>query len=144
VVEWAPECTEDELLVALFAVKRGLVARSGSVDPGAFPVLHHLAAGGPSRQGALAESLGLDASTISRHVRTLAADGMVDSARDPEDGRAAVLSIAEPGRRFLADHLRSRRATLSEATAHFTPEERAELVRLLNKLAAGLGEPKES
>lgn len=141
---WTPECTEDELLVALVMVKRAFVAQAALGDPGGFPVLHHLAVNGPSRQGTLAESLGLDASTISRHVRTMVDAGWVDTTRDPEDGRATLLSISERGMDHLADRLRSQRATLQAATAHFTPQERAELVRLLHELAAGLGEPKES
>ena len=66
-------------------------------DPGAFPVLHHLAVRGPSRQGPLADALGLDASTVSRHVRSLVADGWVEVARDPDDGRATVLTITARG-----------------------------------------------
>jgi DNA-binding MarR family transcriptional regulator len=141
---WAPECAEDELLVAFVAVKRGMQSQSMGADPGAFPVLHHLAARGPSRQGPLAEALGLDASTVSRHVRSLVADGLVDASRDPGDGRATVLSITEPGRQFLAERLRAHRATLQSATAGFTGQERADLVRLLHKLAAALGAAEET
>jgi DNA-binding MarR family transcriptional regulator len=141
---WQPECTEDELLVAFAAVKRGFQARVVGVDPGAFPVLHHLAATGPSRQGHLAEALGLDASTISRHVRTLVGEGLLEVARDPDDGRATVLTLTDAGRTFLVERLRMHRATLRAATDDFTPQERTELVRLLNKLAANLGGPEEN
>jgi predicted ArsR family transcriptional regulator len=91
-----------------------------------------------------AEALGLDASTVSRHVRSLVADGLVDASRDPGDGRATVLSITEPGRQFLAERLRAHRATLQSATAGFTGQERADLVRLLHKLAAALGAAEET
>ena len=137
---WAPECTEDELLVAFVQVKRGFQARSLGGDPGAFPVLHHLAAAGSSRQGPLAESLGLDASTVSRHVRALAQDGLVRAERDPDDGRATVLAVTGAGMQSLADRLQAHRRTLQEATAGFTPHERRELVRLLQKLADALHE----
>lgn len=141
---WVPECAEDELLVAISAVKRGFQANAVGVDPGAFPVLHHLAASGPSRQAALADALGLDASTVSRHVRALVDDGLLESSRDPDDGRATVLTITGPGMTFLIDRLRSHRATLQAATADFTPSERADLVRLLHKLAAALAAHKET
>jgi DNA-binding MarR family transcriptional regulator len=130
--------------MAFFAVKRAFQANAVGVDPGAFPVLHHLAASGPCRQGALAESLGLDASTVSRHARTLASSGLVVTARDPEDGRATVLSISDAGLAFLSERLRAHRTTLQAAIEDFTEQERAELVRLLSRLAAALGEPKES
>ena len=141
---WVPECTEDELLVAFVAVKRSLHATSVGMDPGAFPVLHHLASEGPSRQAPLAESLGLDASTVSRHVRTLVDEGLVDAMRDPRDGRATVLTLTDRGRESLIQRVRVNRAALQAATSDFTPQERAELVRLLHKLAAALGEHKET
>lgn len=141
---WTPECMEDELLLAFVAVKRGMLARDRGLDPGTFPALHHLAAAGPSRQGPLADALGVDASTVSRQVRSLVESGLVEASRDPLDGRATVLAVTDAGRAFLVEHLRSRRATLQAATADFTPHERADLVRLLNKLAAALAAPKEN
>ncbi len=140
---WAPECAEDALLLAFIQVKRGMQHRALGADPGAFPVLHHLAVAGPCRQGALAEALSLDASTVSRHVRTLVDDGRIVASRDPEDGRATVLALTDAGHDSLRDRLAAHRAMLQEATAGFTGDERNELVRLLGKLAAAL-EQKES
>lgn len=141
---WTPECAEDELLVALVSVKRALLAAGGARDPGVFPVLHQLAAFGPSRQAPLADALSLDASTVSRHVRALVSDGLVEAARDPADGRATVLQITGAGQAYLREHLRAHRRTLGAATSGFTAGERAELVRLLHKLAGALGHVKES
>ncbi len=141
---WRPSCTEDELLVVLVAVKRALQTSTAGVDPGAFPVLHHLAALGPARPGTLAEALGLDASTVSRHVRSLVEDGLIESARDPVDGRATVLSLNDAGQEYLAERLRRHREALRAATSAFTPHERGELVRLLRKFADALGDRKES
>jgi DNA-binding MarR family transcriptional regulator len=141
--QWAPECMEDELLLALVAVKRALLARDRTLDPGAFPALHHLVAFGPSRQGPLADALGVDASTVSRQVRSLVDARLVEASRDPSDGRATVLAVTAAGRTFLAEHLRARRATLQAATADLTADERAELVRLLTKLATALAATKE-
>ena len=81
---------------------------------------------------------------MSRHVRALLEDGLVVSARDPEDGRATVLDISDSGREFLAAHLTRSRQTLQAATASFTDAERVELVGLLQKLATSLADMKES
>ncbi len=137
---WVPECAEDELLVALVAVRRAMQASMAGADPGTFPVLHHLAATGPTRQGHLAEALGLDASTVSRHVRALVEDGLVQAERDPSDGRATVLSVAPAGERALVERLHRHREVLAVATSGFTAEERAELVRLLGKFADTLSQ----
>ena len=141
---WRPECAEDELLVALFALKRALATKNVGVDPGVYHVLHRLAASGPMRQGALAEQLGLDASTVSRHVRALVEDGLIDASRDPDDGRATVLAITSPGVERMASRLKAHRARLEAATSSFTSEERTELIRLLTRLAAALGDQEES
>ncbi|MGB7981859.1 MAG: MarR family winged helix-turn-helix transcriptional regulator [Candidatus Nanopelagicales bacterium] len=141
---WTPECTEDALLVAFIGVKRALRVASVGADPGTFPILHHLAASGPTRQGHLAEVLGLDASTVSRHVRVLIDEGHVLASRDPQDGRASVLTISASGLAHLAQRLHSHRETLAAATASFSPSERAELIRLLAKLAEHLNHLEET
>ena len=130
--------------MAIAAVKRGFQASAVGVEPGVFPVLHHLAATGASRQAALAEALGLDASTVSRHVRALVEQGLVETSRDPDDGRATVLTISTAGMVALRGRIRTHRETLRSATSDFTPSERSDLVRLLKKLAAALGAPKEN
>lgn len=141
---WTPECSEDALLVAFVAVKRGLQGSSVGVDPGSFPILHHLATSGPTRQGLLAEAVGLDASTVSRHVRALTDDGHVVAGRDPQDGRASVLTIAPSGMAHLTARLQSYQETLRAATASFTETERVELIRLLATLAENLNHLKET
>lgn len=140
---WRPQCAEDELLVALLALKRALQSTNVGTDPGVYHVLHRLAASGSMRSGALAEQLGLDASTVSRHVRALVDEGLVDATRDPDDRRATVLAITVPGRERMATRLKAHRARLEAATSTFTPHERAELIRLLTMLAAALGDHEE-
>lgn len=139
---WRPSCMEDELLIALVNVKRAFSQRSGgdglTVDPGLFPLLHHLAVAGRMRQGQLASAMRLDASTISRHVRSLARTGLIRAVRDDVDGRAVMLAITEAGRSALAADLLARRDVMAEGTQDFNAEERAELIRLLNKFTAAL------
>ncbi len=141
---WTPECVEDDLLVAFVSVRRGFQAAAVGGDPGRFPVLHYLAAAGPTRQGHLAEAIGLDASTVSRHVRTLLDEGLLEASRDQDDGRATVLSISPAGCDFLTDHVTRSRRVLQTAMASFSDAERAELVRLLRALADSLIHLKEN
>ncbi len=140
---WRPECPEDEVLVAFASAKRAFAVGS-SGDPGVFPVLHVLASSGASRQGAVAESLGLDASTISRHVRTLVRSGEVTATRDPDDRRATVLTITPAGRAHLVERIRRHRVRLTAALESFTEQERAELARLLTNLAVALSGSEEN
>ncbi|MGV1005561.1 MAG: MarR family winged helix-turn-helix transcriptional regulator [Candidatus Nanopelagicales bacterium] len=137
---WAPQCVEDELLVALVAFKRALHNAAAGTDPGTVPVLHHLAATGGQRQTQVAAALGLDASTISRHVRTLLRANLIDATADPDDRRAMRLSLTPAGLAQLRTALEQRRAELQAATADFTLAERAELIRLLTKCTANMTE----
>lgn len=139
---WRPSCTEDELLIALVNVKRAFSQRTGgdgvTVDPGLFPLLHHLAVAGRMRQGQLASAMRLDASTISRHVRSLARGGLIEAEKDEVDGRAVLLAITEKGRAALGADLLARRDVMAEGTKEFSTHERSELIRLLNKFTAAL------
>lgn len=125
-------------MMAFVAVKRALHNASYGVDPGIFPVLHHLAITGEQRQGQIAEAIGLDASTISRHVRTLQSEGLIESMRDPADRRAWVVTISPAGRDFLNRHLDRNRRVFAQATADFTDQQRRELIELLTKLASNI------
>lgn len=135
---WIPECPADELMIAFFRVKRGMQANSAGVDPGMFPVLHELAVHGAQRQGRIAQSVGLDASTTSRHVRTLLSAGMITAQRDATDGRATLLAIADPGVQYLREHMQAKRAALQAATESFTDSERNQLISLLSRFAEAL------
>ena len=114
------------------------------LDRGLYSILGRLHDFGPLRSGALASDLHLDPSTVSRHVRVVAGDGFVDVVRDPDDGRATLLTLTRGGREHLEQRMRANRDALRAATATFEPAERAELVRLLHKLADALGQKETS
>lgn len=139
---WRPSCLEDELLIALVNVRRAFSNRAAGdgvvLDPGLFPLLHHLAVAGRMRQGQLAGAMRLDASTISRHVRSLVRDGLIQAAKDEVDARAVMLEITEQGRAALGADLVARRDVITAGSQEFSAAEKAELIRLLNKFTAAL------
>lgn len=49
----------------------------------------------------LAEHLTLDGSTLSRLIRPLARQGLLDIRPDPDDGRAKLLWLTDPGAELL-------------------------------------------
>src|SRR4051812_26042128 len=58
-------------------------------------------AGGPLTVNRLAQTLGLDGSTVTRQVAALADRGFVNRRPDPDDGRAIVVSLSPAGRREM-------------------------------------------
>lgn len=76
------------------------------LPPLGYQVLASIASGKATSAGAIIERLQTDKSTISRQVRQLEELGLVESVRDPDDGRA---------RRLVATPLAQERVTAARA-----------------------------
>lgn len=87
--------------------------------------------GGPMRIGDLAEHEHVSAPTATRLVASLEAEGLLRREVDDEDRRAAVVSLAEPGRQALAELRRRRTEALAARLAALSP---ADLDRLMDAL----------
>ena len=68
------------------------------LQPTGYKILSTLVHLGPTNTGALAELLLTDKSVMSRQVRWLQDNGLLESRPDPDDGRARVLAATEDGR----------------------------------------------
>ena len=97
---------------------------------------------GPLRQGALAELVHADPSTVSRHVAGLIEQGLVHRIADETDGRASRLVVTDAGRAALAQVRGEREAHLARVTADWPAADLTTLThlfgRLLDDLAASL------
>jgi DNA-binding MarR family transcriptional regulator len=132
--------TGQDLVVALLTVGRWLRARlpKGRIDPAMIFVLHQVQAGESLRVSALAEALGLDISTASRHVRQLETGGYVARTGDPDDRRALRVRLTRRGRAALDQAMRARADVVDRATADWPDEDRATLTILMTRLAGSL------
>jgi DNA-binding MarR family transcriptional regulator len=99
---------------------------------------------GPIRLSDLAGTVELDLSTISRQIRDLVASGLIARTPDPDDGRAALLSLTDQGTAVLEAMSESRRRVLAQAIAEWTDEERNALASGLLRLGAGLHHLREA
>jgi DNA-binding MarR family transcriptional regulator len=80
------------------AIQGEILAKSGeSIDQQSHQTLRHLLAWGPMRPTALSEVLATGASHVSKIVRRLEADGLVERTTDPIDRRATLISLTEAG-----------------------------------------------
>ena len=80
------------------AVQGQILAKSGeSLDQPAHQALRHLLAWGAMRPTALAEVLGTGASHVSKILRRLEGDGLVQRTTDPSDRRATLIRLTEAG-----------------------------------------------
>ena len=110
----------------------------GGLDPALGAVLYELGCTGPVRVSVLADAMRLDQSTVSRHVSALEQVGLVRRSGDPDDRRAALLSLTPVGRRRLATLLDERRAIFRAATAEWSDDDRTQLAGLLDRMVRAL------
>jgi DNA-binding MarR family transcriptional regulator len=111
------------------------------IDYSAFPILKLLCHQGPSRLSAVAQVLGLDASTVSRHVKQLEDRGLLERTDDPDDRRASRVDVSDLGRSTLAEGFALRRQVISAALEEWSPEEREVLRGLVQRLVESLAAP---
>jgi DNA-binding MarR family transcriptional regulator len=111
-------------------------------DRAALVLLFPLVRLGPLRQGALAELVHADPSTVSRHVASLVERGLVTRVADETDGRASRLVVTDAGHAELEQLRREREAYLESSTASWSEEELSAFTtlfgRLIDDLTAGL------
>lgn len=80
------------------AIQGEILAKSGeSIDQQSHQTLRHLLAWGPMRPSALSGVLATGASHVSKIVRRLEGDGLVERTTDPTDRRANLISLTEAG-----------------------------------------------
>jgi DNA-binding MarR family transcriptional regulator len=131
---------ESGLVPALFAIARRLRRAAGvtPVDQAGLVVLHRLACAPAVRPSDIAADLGLDASTVSRHLRTLEQLALVDRTDDPDDRRAQRVSLSDRGREVLDRAIAQRQAVVAAALTGWSEADRRTLERLLVRLADDL------
>lgn len=117
-------------------VQERLVAAAGvPVERAGYQVLRAVAEQPSLRLGDLARELGLDTSTVSRHVKALEGAGLVARSGDPGDGRVAHLELTAVGTEALGRLRRARHRYFAELLADWPPSELEFLAPLLARLA---------
>ncbi|MFD3480004.1 MarR family winged helix-turn-helix transcriptional regulator [Streptomyces sp. NPDC058695] len=109
-----------------------------SMDRAAYLLLNRLDKEGPMGVKALAASMGIDSSTVTRQVAPLVDTGLVKRTSHPEDGRAVVLQLSPRGLARLDEVRTSRQSLMAELTQEWTPQEREQFCALLTRFNAAL------
>lgn len=103
---------------------------------GALSALATISSGGPLRLGDLAAREGVAPASLSRIIAVLVADGYVERAADPHDGRSWQVSTTPMGESLLAE-LRSKTAhVIVERLERLEPQHRAAIIAALPALEA--------
>jgi DNA-binding MarR family transcriptional regulator len=139
----------DRLVTALLTASRALVGVSvrslsdveDAVTLTQFRALVVLRSRGRTRQKALADRLGVNASSALRLVDRLVAAGMVTRADVEGDRRAVDLELTDRGRHLVDTVTARRRAAIAEVVEAMPPGRRRGLVAALSAFAEAADEP---
>jgi DNA-binding MarR family transcriptional regulator len=103
------------------------------LDRSAYLLLGRVVAAGPARLSALADSMYLDLSTISRQVHALEAAGLVSRTTESTDRRASLIAATDRGREIYDRNHAVQQAALRDLLSDWTDAERDEFARLLTR-----------
>lgn len=107
-----------------------------ALERAAYTTLVRIAELEAGRLSELAEVLGLDASTTSRHVKGLVDAGYVEVAPDPDDARARRYSPTAAGRDALERVRDIRRTHLARVLHDWEPDEVTTLALGLDRIVS--------
>ncbi|WP_426322610.1 MarR family winged helix-turn-helix transcriptional regulator [Microbacterium sp. E-13] len=93
------------------------------------------AASHPLSVGEIADAVGVDQPRASRLVQQAVELDLARREADPDDARRTRVALTDAGTRLVRGFRGERREAIDAALAAFTDEERADLARLLTKLA---------
>lgn len=93
------------------------------------------AAAAPLSVSEIGEAVGVDQPRASRLVQQAVHLGLVRREADPDDARRTRVALTDEGRALVRGFRGERRTAIDAALGGFTDAERAELARLLTKLA---------
>jgi DNA-binding MarR family transcriptional regulator len=110
------------------AVAHSLAAGGDTVSAPGLRVLVMLESAGSLNLSAVAEGLGVNASTASRTCDRLVVDGLVDREERADDRRQVALSLTARGTRFLDRVMAERKAVLLGVVESMSREDREALV----------------
>ncbi|MEU9502358.1 MarR family winged helix-turn-helix transcriptional regulator [Streptomyces sp. NPDC048196] len=90
---------------------------------------------GPVSQAELGRTVGIDPKDMVALVNDLQKDGLVTRTPDPKDRRKNAVEISTAGKQRLRRTQQLGDQANAELTAALTPDERAQLITLLGKIA---------
>ncbi|WBQ06872.1 MarR family winged helix-turn-helix transcriptional regulator [Kribbella sp. CA-293567] len=137
---WAPQSPVEGVLHAFTRIGRRLKSRQpgDTIDHSAHLVLFVLRCNGALRLSELASKMEIDASTASRHVRSLEQTGLVRRSPDPDDGRAFRVELTEQGVAEWEANAKRRMGLLSQAMDGWTQSDIETFEKLMTRFADGV------
>jgi DNA-binding MarR family transcriptional regulator len=110
------------------------------VDRAGYLAMRMLDGFGPVTANALAQSLGLDASTVTRQITALECQGFVERCANPADGRSSTIVLTPAGRQSMREVEHQRRRHIEALVSDWEDAGQTDLGVALTRLNAALVE----
>jgi DNA-binding MarR family transcriptional regulator len=110
------------------------------IDRAGYLALRTLEAIGPASTNTLARALHLDASTVTRQLRTLERGGFIERQPDPHDGRSTTIALTSEGKNTMRRVQAERRRRMETLVEGWDEKEKTWLGWALTRLNASLVE----
>jgi DNA-binding MarR family transcriptional regulator len=117
---------------------RQTAAVGADVTRAGYAILRCLDERGPLPLSEVARASSMDTAAASRQVKTLEADGFVERASAPDDGRVSILRLTRAGRSVYRRIVSVREAYMSDVLGRWSATDRATLTRLVDRLVDDL------
>ncbi|MEV6674552.1 MarR family transcriptional regulator [Streptomyces sp. NPDC051162] len=118
------------------ANRRRIMADSGlGLALGDQTLLAQISYGGPVRLSTLAESMGVDKSTLTPPAKRLEEHGLIARSPDPTDGRAQLVEVTRAGRLAITKLRKARARAVAELMTDWDAPDVAYLAESLEALA---------
>lgn len=142
-----PAFTEigDDVIETIRAFNRFYTNRIGALDRAFMDtpytltearVIYELAAQGTTSASKLADELSLDPAYLSRLLKSFADAGLVETRRDPEDGRGRLLALTLRGRGTATDLAQRSRQRIAALLGNLDEDARRDLAGTMEKVRA--------
>lgn len=132
---------EEGVLHAFMRIGRRMRAKQpgDTLDPSVHFVMYALrCAPAPVRLSELAAQTQMDASTVSRHVRSMENAGLVERRPDPDDGRAFRVQLSTAGQTLLDEGLQRKQRLLARAMEGWKQSDIKTFEALMTRFAEGV------
>jgi len=136
-----PVARVESELAALTRALEGMSRRSRiyeRLDRSGYLLARTLRGRGPMTISALASELGLDATTVTRQVAAMDADGLLARSRDPHDGRACLVELTAGGVRRMDEVRADREARIAKLLHDWPDADRETLGEMLARFNAAI------
>ncbi len=128
---------EHEVAVLMRRIKKVVAERARTIHadlaPAAYLMLAYLVEKGPMRSSTIVDAFDLDKGAVSRHIHTLVELDLATKERDPDDGRAWVVTPTEEARQRVAALVEARREKLGQLLEGWSEEDLTEFVSTLGR-----------